>query len=46
MQKLAQEQGSTILLVTYNNRILDVADRIIHLEDGKLVNNSTKEQAA
>ena len=40
MQKLAKEQGSTILLVTHDNRILDVADRIVHLEDGKLINNS------
>ncbi|MGL5831666.1 MAG: DevA family ABC transporter ATP-binding protein [Waterburya sp.] len=39
MQKLAKEQGSTILLVTHDNRILDVADRIVHLEDGKLINN-------
>lgn len=41
MQKLAKEQGCTILLVTYDNRILDVADRIVHMEDGRLVNNST-----
>ena len=40
MQKLAKEQGSTILLVTHDRRILDVADRIVHLEDGKLINNS------
>ena len=46
MQKLAREQGSTILLVTHDNRILDVADRIIHMEDGKLVNNSVKLSAA
>ena len=46
MQKLAREQGSTILLVTHDNRILDVADRIVHLEDGKLVNDSAREQAA
>ena len=39
MQKLAREQGSTILLVTHDNRILDVADRIVHLEDGRLVND-------
>ncbi len=43
MQKLAREQGSTILLVTHDNRILDIADRIVHLEDGKLVNNSLSE---
>ena len=40
MQKLAQEQGSTILLVTHDSRILDIADRTVHLEDGRLVNNS------
>lgn len=36
MQKLAKEQGCTILLVTHDNRILDIADRIINMEDGKL----------
>jgi putative ABC transport system ATP-binding protein len=36
MQKLAREQGCTILIVTHDNRILDVADRIIELEDGHL----------
>ena len=46
MQKLAREQGSTILLVTHDNRILDVADRIVHLEDGRLVNNSLQQQQA
>jgi putative ABC transport system ATP-binding protein len=39
MQKLAKEQGCTILLVTHDNRILDIADRIIYMEDGKLVSN-------
>ncbi|MEA5511551.1 DevA family ABC transporter ATP-binding protein [Crocosphaera sp. UHCC 0190] len=36
MQKLAKEQGCTILIVTHDNRILDVADRIVELEDGHL----------
>lgn len=36
MQKLAREQGCTILMVTHDNRILDVADRILHIEDGQL----------
>ena len=36
MQHLAQEQGCTILLVTHDNRILDIADRIVHMEDGRL----------
>ncbi|MFT4854036.1 MAG: putative ABC transport system ATP-binding protein [Cyclobacteriaceae bacterium] len=37
MKFLAKEQGATILIVTHDNRILDVADRIVHLEDGKLM---------
>jgi putative ABC transport system ATP-binding protein len=40
MQKLAKEQGTTILMVTHDNRILDIADRIVHLEDGCLAKNN------
>ncbi|MFP4124499.1 DevA family ABC transporter ATP-binding protein [Coleofasciculus sp.] len=36
MQQLAKEQGCTILIVTHDNRILDIADRIIHIEDGHI----------
>lgn len=36
MQTLAKEQGCTILMVTHDNRILDVADRIVNLVDGHL----------
>jgi putative ABC transport system ATP-binding protein len=36
MQKLAREQDCTILFVTHDNRILDIADSIVYLEDGKL----------
>lgn len=36
MQSLAREEGCTVLLVTHDNRILDVADRILHMEDGHL----------
>ncbi|MBD2035303.1 ATP-binding cassette domain-containing protein, partial [Leptolyngbya sp. FACHB-321] len=39
MQKLAAEQGCTILLVTHDNRILDIADRIVYMEDGRLANH-------
>ncbi|GCL36076.1 DevA family ABC exporter ATP-binding subunit [Sphaerospermopsis reniformis] len=37
MQELAREQHCAILMVTHDNRILDIADRIIHMEDGKLI---------
>lgn len=36
LHRLAKRTGCTILLVTHDNRILDVADRLIHIEDGCL----------
>jgi len=36
MHQLAKRHGVTVLLVTHDNRILDIADRIVHLEDGRL----------
>ena len=36
IQQLAREQNCTILMVTHDNRVLDIADRIIHMEDGRL----------
>ncbi len=36
MQQLAKQQGCSILIVTHDNRILDIADRLIHMEDGWL----------
>lgn len=36
MQHLARKKGCAVLLVTHDNRILDIADRIIHMEDGRL----------
>ena len=36
MHDLAKKQGCTILLVTHDNRILDIADRIVYMEDGQL----------
>ena len=36
MQELAKEQQTTIIMVTHDNKILDVADRIIIVDEGKL----------
>ena len=44
MQKLAKEQGCTILMVTHDNRILDVADRIVYMEDGRLAAKNPEAQ--
>lgn len=37
MQKLAHVKGSTILMVTHDHRILNIADRIVQMEDGRLM---------
>lgn len=36
MHRLAKERGSAVLMVTHDQRILDIADRIIQVEDGCL----------
>jgi len=36
IQELCREQGASVVMVTHDNRILDVADRILHLEDGQI----------
>ncbi|KZX56539.1 hypothetical protein A3709_05425 [Halioglobus sp. HI00S01] len=36
LQVLCRDQGAAVVLVTHDNRILDVADRILHLEDGEI----------
>jgi putative ABC transport system ATP-binding protein len=39
LKRLAEEERSSILIVTHDNRILDVADRIINMVDGRIVSN-------
>ena len=46
MQKLASENQSTIVIVTHDNRILDVADRIITLVDGAIRSDALVKEAA
>lgn len=36
IQQLAHQQHCTVLLVTHDTRILDIAERHLHMEDGKL----------
>lgn len=38
MRDLARGQGVPILLVTHDPRILDIADRIVAMEDGRIIN--------
>jgi putative ABC transport system ATP-binding protein len=39
LRKHAKERGTTILIVTHDNRILDVADRIVNMVDGRIVSD-------
>lgn len=36
LQSLAREQGCAVLMVTHDPRILDIADRLVRMEDGRL----------
>jgi putative ABC transport system ATP-binding protein len=39
LKRLAEEKRTAILIVTHDNRILDVADRIVNMVDGRIVSN-------
>lgn len=39
IHRLACEEGCAVLLVTHDSRILDIADRVLHMEDGRLHND-------
>ena len=41
----ARSTGTTILMVTHDNRILDLADRILVMEDGRLKSDTTRHAA-
>ncbi|MBW4510731.1 MAG: DevA family ABC transporter ATP-binding protein [Scytonematopsis contorta HA4267-MV1] len=38
LKDLTKNHACSVLLITHDNRVLDVADRIIHMEDGNLKN--------
>jgi putative ABC transport system ATP-binding protein len=40
LKGLAREQGCGVLMVTHDPRILDVADRLVQMEDGRLSNGA------
>ena len=39
-RRLADDTQAGIVMVTHDNKILDSADRIVHLDDGHLVEES------
>jgi putative ABC transport system ATP-binding protein len=40
LRDLATEQGTAVLLVTHDVRILDIAGRVLTLQDGHFVNGT------
>lgn len=40
LRNLAKEEGCTVLMVTHDPRIVDVADRLVYMEDGMIATNS------
>ena len=45
-QELAQKEGCTVIMVTHDNRILDVADRIVNMVDGRIKSDVFVHEAA
>ena len=39
LKELAREAGHTVVVVTHDNRIFHLADRIVHIEDGRMVDH-------
>lgn len=46
MQKINREIGTTFVIVTHDNRIFHYADRIAHMDDGRIVSISQGEHHA
>jgi putative ABC transport system ATP-binding protein len=42
LKRLGRERGTTTVMVTHDNRILDRADRIVTLEDGRVVRDDRR----
>ena len=39
LKELGRQRGTTTVMVTHDNRILEMADRIVTLEDGRIVDD-------
>ncbi|MCY0147607.1 ATP-binding cassette domain-containing protein [Hoeflea sp. G2-23] len=40
LKRLGEQRGTTTVMVTHDNRILELADRIVTLEDGRIVSDT------
>jgi len=39
LREVSRERGDTVVVVTHDNRIFHLADRIMHIEDGRMVDS-------
>lgn len=46
LKRLGAERGTTTLMVTHDNRILDMSDRIVSMEDGRIVSGARADSAS
>jgi putative ABC transport system ATP-binding protein len=44
LRRLARERGRAVLIVTHDNRVLEYADRIVRIEDGRIGELVTPDQ--
>lgn len=44
LRELAKEKGATVLMVTHDPRIIDIADNVAYLEDGQLQSSLAHEE--
>jgi putative ABC transport system ATP-binding protein len=42
LQRLARDQGRPILMVTHDARVLDIADRVLEMQDGRLQTDTAR----
>lgn len=45
LRDLARERGHTVVLVTHDERIFHLADRIVHIEDGRITRMKEQDQS-
>jgi putative ABC transport system ATP-binding protein len=41
MRRLAKERGRAVVVVSHDGRVMEYADRVVHIEDGKISNGGT-----
>ena len=42
LRQLAHERARAVVMVTHDNRILEFADRIVHIEDGRITQDPSR----